>query len=384
MTQEEYRTALDWLIWLSTCALNGDVPDKTRVEEMNLEQLYQAAKQHLLTGIIGYALEADGIYYQSFVQAKAKAIRKTVLIDQEREEVCKAFDEAGIWYMPLKGAVMKDLYPSIGMRQMADNDILIDPDRAEDAKSIMERLGFTTEYYGVSNHDIYHKPPVSNFEIHTALFSHSCERTIAEYYRNVKDRLIRDKENGCSYHFSDEDFYIYMISHEYKHFSMRGTGLRSLLDVYVFFTKKGDGLDWRYIEQEIKKLGIAVFERTNRSLAMHLFSGKQLTDGEREMLEYILFSGTYGTEKNYVQNQIQRKGRFGYLFSRAFLPLHSMTSLYPILKRFPILLPVFWVVRIVQALETKPARAIYQFKAAFGIINTGHICPLSRESKYSI
>lgn len=41
-----------------------------------------------------------------------------------------------------------------------------------------------------------------------------------EYYSDIKNRLLSDKPEGsCGYHMSDEDFYIYIISHAYKHYS---------------------------------------------------------------------------------------------------------------------------------------------------------------------
>lgn len=46
---------------------------------------------------------------------------------------------------------------------------------------------------------------------------------------------------------------IYMIAHEYKHFSKGGTGLRSLLDTYVFLRHCDETLDKEYVESELKK-----------------------------------------------------------------------------------------------------------------------------------
>ena len=48
-----------------------------------------------------------------------------------------------------------------------------------------------------------------------------------------------------------------------------------------------------YVEAQTEKQGIGVFEKDNRSLAMHLFGGSELTTAENEMLEYIFSSGTY-------------------------------------------------------------------------------------------
>ena len=42
--------------------------------------------------------------------------------------------------MPLKGSVIKDLYPRMGMRQMSDNDILFDAERTKDVRTIIIKI----------------------------------------------------------------------------------------------------------------------------------------------------------------------------------------------------------------------------------------------------
>lgn len=346
---EEYRQALEDVIYLTTCAVNGNPPDRARVDAMDLAQLYQAARRHLLTSAVASALESAGVQDASCQQAKAKAMRKNAILDTERSALLQELEKAEIWYMPLKGAVMKELYPVYGMRQMADNDILFDASRAGDVKDIMVELGFTVEHFGVGNHDVYHKPPVSNFELHRSLFGTAHEDQLYWYYRDVKSRLVKDEGNQYGFHFTDEDFYVYMVAHEYKHYSNSGTGLRSLLDTYVYLQKK-IALDFSYIEGETERLGITDYERMNRALALHLFGGEELTDAEKKLLDYMLSSGTYGTMENSIRNQLNKYGRWGYLRRRAFLPLESMRILYPVLERAPVLLPVCWVARWGKAL----------------------------------
>ena len=40
MTKEEYRKAIDKVIYLSRYAINGEVPDKEFIASINLEHLY--------------------------------------------------------------------------------------------------------------------------------------------------------------------------------------------------------------------------------------------------------------------------------------------------------------------------------------------------------
>lgn len=46
------------------------------------------------------------------------------------------FEKAGIWYLPLKGVILKEMYPVYGIRQMADNDILFDFTYRKEVKDI--------------------------------------------------------------------------------------------------------------------------------------------------------------------------------------------------------------------------------------------------------
>ena len=363
MNNAEYETSVMFAAYLAGCAVRNQKPDIERIREINLSELYAASERHLLSAAVAVALRSAGVMDESFIQAEAKAKRKNALLDSDRHEIAKHLGDLGIWYMPLKGSVLKDLYPVYGMRQMSDNDILIDSSREADVKKVMEDLGFEVVSYGKGNHDVYHKQPVSNIEIHTSLFGPSHNKKIYEYYRNVEEKLI--PKEGCERKFSDEDFYIYMIAHEYKHYTNSGTGLRSLLDVYVFLRKYEKVLDWNYINSELEKLGLANFEKDNRDLAFHLFNRNQLTEKENEILSYMIMSGVYGTQDNFVKNQIKSKGRLGYLISRTFLPYSLMLYQYPVLDKAPYLLPVFWIVRLVKAVIEKPKKVLFQVKAVF-------------------
>ena len=359
MTREEYIATAENIIYLAACMVNGEKPDADRIHGMDLKALYRVSEHHLLTGIVGYALEEAGVQDSDFIQAKNKAIRKVLLFSAENAAVLQKMEDAGIWYMPLKGSVLKDLYPKIGMRQMADCDILIDGTRAEDVKSIMESLGFSAKNFGSGTHDCYYKEPVYNFEIHRELFGTAHDDNLREYYQNVRTRLLKDEGNRYGYHFSLEDFYIYMIAHEYKHFSGSGTGLRSLLDAYVFLKK--NALNLAYIEAEMEKLGIISFEQQNRTLALHLFNHEPLSEEERKTLEFIICSGTYGTLTHHVENSVQKlgggtKGKVRYLLTRAFLPMESIKSAYPFIYRHKILIPFFHIYRLGKGLLFRQRR----------------------------
>lgn len=365
LSWSRYRSAANDVIYLASCMVNGEKPDKERVSLMDIEQLHSAAMRHLLTAIVGYALEECGVSNDAFTQDKAKAIRKVLLFDHERNTIFQELEKAGIWYMPLKGIILKDYYPRVGMREMADNDILYDVSHSMDLKSIMEDLGYKTEHFLNQDlgHDAYHKPPVFNFEMHRSLFGLAMTGPILQYYLNIRDKMIKDEGNAYGYHLSPEDFYIYIVAHEYKHFSHGGTGLRSILDIYIYLKK--EALDMDYVKHETDKLGITDFESSNRLFAQHLFDGCTLTQDEKELLDYILTAGTYGKMSILIGRQIAKKGRLGYFLSRLFMPIDLLQTLYPVLKKHPYLYPFFVVHRLIKTLITRRDNVMSQLKWGF-------------------
>jgi hypothetical protein len=371
MTNEElYQTSHD-LLYLTACALHGTPPDGSYVSGMDLQKLYHLCHFHTMTAIVCAALENTSAFaaaspelQKKWKDEKNKAIRKNIMLDAERSKLFAWMEQQGIWHMPLKGSILKDLYPQVGMRQMADNDILYDKNFQMTVKDYMQSHGYEAISVGKGNHDVYEKPPVYNFELHTALFGPEHAPAWISYYANVKQRLLKDEGKSYAYHFRDEDFYVYLLAHAFKHYDSNGTGLRSLLDIYVFVWKKGSTLDWEYIRQEEEKLGIAEFEQQCRALSQKLFEKpdahyeRQLSKDEQEMLIDFSGSGVYGTTFNRIKKSLEklqpdgapitRKTRILYCWQRLFPNMNWFKANVPFCYRHKWSIPFFWVYRFLR------------------------------------
>lgn len=195
---------------------------------------------------------------------------------------------------------------------MADCDILFDEKYRETVRRIMQSRGYTCDSYGKGSHDVYFKPPVCNFEMHISLFRQSQRKAFVEYYKNVDERLKQDTENPYLRRFSDEDFYIYLLAHARKHFDEAGTGVRILMDVFVYNRAKGDTLDRAYIKSALTELEIAEFEAALFSLSKALFenpdqiSDASLDEKQLSLLQFLFGSGTYGTMENIVNGRLEK------------------------------------------------------------------------------
>ena len=361
--------ALDDVIYLASCAIREIEPDPLRIKRMNLDLVFIAAQQQLLAGCCAFALESVGLCTDDFARAKNKAIRKVVLLDLQREEIMERLEDEGIWHMPLKGAVIKEYDPSVGMREMSDNDILFDKARTDDMRTIMSELGFEGRELGKGAHDCFYKAPVYNFEMHRALFTGKVSEQLNPYYEDViSNRLRLDEGKSFEYHFSPEDFYLYIIAHEYKHYCHSGTGLRGCFDTYICLTKLT--LDMNYINSEAEKMGISDFERVNRDLSMHLVNGEEIGNSERKVLAYMRASGIYGNTTARVKHKVVEgggglRGKATYVISRIIPPMAQLKDDYPMLYKHRILLPVALLSRFIKAITTSRKKVLTEIKTLY-------------------
>ncbi|WP_302277116.1 nucleotidyltransferase domain-containing protein [Faecalibacterium prausnitzii] len=358
----------EFLIYLMACSLQGTKPEEALLANIDMEALLRLAKAHSVSAMVCMALEqTDAFQYAAettrlkWLDAKNKAVRKNMLLDAERHQLEKEFAEHGIWYMPLKGSILKDWYPKFGMREMADNDILFDPAGRKQVREIFQNRSYKTVSFRKGNHDVYEKAPIYNFEMHVSLF-HGTYKELTEQYENVKERLLPVDGTAYQFAFTPEDFYVFVLAHAHKHYSHSGTGIRTLADIYIMNQKLGGTMNWEYVDSELRGLGIFSYERESRELAQKLFgiaelpTKANLSEAEQQMLAYYLGASTYGTIENRTLNQMQKLQPDGgaitahtkrkYLLSRIFPGREWCKACAPTVYKYPVLLPFFWVWRL--------------------------------------
>ena len=261
---------------------------------------------------------------------------------------------------------------------MCDNDILFNKSHVESVKNIMNTIGFRMKHDDTGHDLCFIKEPVLNFEMHTELFGLGHSQTMNNYYNNVFERLVKN-DDSFQYSFTNEDFYIYITAHEYKHFSHGGTGLRNLVDRYVFLNHFSDDLDMSYIEAELSKIDILDYEKNSRDLALKLFNGIKLDAEEKQFLDYYIFSGTYGTTENLVENGIKASGggitsRIRYGLDRFTVPVSrdnpsykAYEAQYPFFYKHKLFLPLLPFYRLIHSLKKSRRRIITEIRTLMKI-----------------
>ena len=368
LTERNARIAGD-VLYLTSCAVNEETPDKERVVNMDLAEVFRLSQEHMLTAAVAFALEQVITLPRAFDQAKKKAIRKLALFEVERMAIAQELEKAKIWYLPLKGILLKDWYPKAAMRQMTDNDILCDSSKMAEIRQIMESLGYTCELYEEYNHDTYSKPPTLEFEMHHSLFDESHYPQHYRYFQNIQEKLL--PVNGAAYcrKMTDEDFYLFVLTHIYKHYSHGGTGLRSLLDVFVFLCAHPD-LNRDYLDAELAKLEIADFEEKINRLSQKVFTGGMLDKYEQSDLDYYISSGNAGTYENQEYNQMannlggddSKESKRRFLKSRVFISGKALEKNYPFFAKHKALYPILFIYRPIKGAITHPRGILTEYK----------------------
>lgn len=355
---------------LISCALTDKPFEQPARSASEYDDLFTVANQHSMSALVAYSLRRLKLPVpESFRLAYGTALRRYVLMNQERKAILSDFESRHIRYLPMKGIILQTYYPAVGIREMSDNDILIDRKDAMLVSRIMKDRGYSVRSYGKGHHDTYLKNGGLVFEIHRSLTDELDWKAYAEYYRSVFDRCQKDDENRYGYHFSSEDYYIFHIIHAKIHFDIAGIGLRTLVDLFVLQRHFGDSIDKAYINRELAALGADSFEEQLVHTMQSVFFGEQDDIEDNEILDYLIFSGTYGTNRNLLDNRIdraiasRRKGvRLYYLKDRFHTPESMLHDKYPFIYRHRWLEPVLWVYRPVKKIVKRPRSVVTELK----------------------
>ena len=363
MEKELYIKYVKDYIHLIALYLNKKEAD-IDVDDSELGFFYKLSSHHSLRAffykvILDTKLKVDPQKLKKFEEIYMMNIRKSILYDNERKILFDFLDENKIHYLPLKGIVIKELYPDKYSREFADNDILF-ASNDKDIKKFFVNRGYKVEDFRRSNHDVYMKEPSYNFEMHRDLFADREDNALSvAYFKNyISKAPLKER---YEHYLKDEDFYLYFTAHTYKHFHVSGCGIRTLIDYYLFLRSKT--LDWDYIEKELKKLDLVEFSKQISSLSTKIFNDEELNKTEEETLLFIVSSGTYGLLENAVNKGVKEKGKFRYLMSRVFPPLEFYRGAYSWAYKHKILIPVAWFVRLFRILFKSNKQARDELKA---------------------
>lgn len=277
-------------------------------------EVYNLANRHDLAHLVNQDKMMEAVYRYS-LQEKALA------------DTTKILEDAGIEYVLLKGAVIRNLYPEPWMRTSVDLDILIRQEKLNLGENALEQNGYVL--LGRSNnHSVYESPDKVTIELHYAL----TKATTSQQTAVVLDR-IWDNPNDPAM------FYCHFIAHMAGHVKTGGCGMRSIIDAYLLRN---------YDKSLVREAGLEKFEEAVQNLARKwLLNSNNIFDVDPNFENWIVNGGVYGTIEQATQARTSRTTANKALTHRLFPNFEEMKIYFPEI-RSKAELPRYWGKRVIK------------------------------------
>ncbi|MBR6618834.1 MAG: nucleotidyltransferase family protein [Clostridia bacterium] len=322
------------------------LPDEGCFTDKLLIEMLIISRNHNIAQLVASALLKSGIIENSpqkglFLNEIYSAVYSQEKMSETCREIYALLEREKIPYIPLKGAVVRGLYPEPWMRVSGDIDILVkEKDKQAATNAILESGGY--ELKKESAYDVaFVSPNGTLLELHYRLFS---DKKSVKGIPDVWASAECDGDSEYRYKLSDGFFCYYHILHMAKHLKNGGCGIRSFIDLRLI--EQTYSLDSDEVEKLLKKSGLSVFAYYARRLCAVWFDGQKHDEQTLQLEKYILDGGVFGTEKTKIISQQQRTGgKRQYYLSKIFVPYRSLKYLYPALEKYPFLFPFYEVHR---------------------------------------
>ena len=324
-----------------------------------LSGVYSLAAKHDLAHLVGHALEKTNISQCMGLEkskvAKNQAIYRYMRQDYEYGRICSALEKEQIPFIPLKGAVLRGLYPEPWMRTSCDLDILVHlEDVAKGADALEKQLSYKKGERGT--HDVALQTPGGIcIELHFDLVEEGRANFAKDVLCEIWQAAVLRSGWNSQYDLSDAYLYFYHIAHMAKHFEVGGCGIRSLIDLWLLENKMmGDTVQRNLL---LEKAGLLSFALAVSKLSRVWIDREDHDQLSCRLEKFILEGGTLGSASNRVAlNQKAKGGRVAYLLSRIIIPYEKLKRYYPILEKYPCLSPIMQVRRWFMLLRPHVAR----------------------------
>ena len=316
-------------------------------------EAYRLAEEHQVVPLLYYSAATLPSFLQStamgaFFQRSCSYISHSAHQEDVLNKLFSLFDKEGISYMPLKGTVLKSLYPSPEMRVMGDADILIRLDEYDRIRQVMTAISGVE--FSESDHEyIWMISSKLSIELHKHLIP-SYNKDYYAYYGDGWQLARPMTEGSTRYVMSDEDMLIYLFTHFAKHYRDKGAGIKYVVDFFVY-RRAHPHMDMQYLEREMTKLHLWDFYRHIMHLVDVWFCDAEPDEMSDYLTEKIFFDGVFGRNENSAASEGLKLSKTTKSVKRkkamqmAFPPYASMCLKYPVLKKWAILLPFLWVWR---------------------------------------
>ncbi len=347
------------------------IPDKMLIETLIL------ARKHAVGQIVASALLKNGILEGRQIKSMfEKEMYTAVFLYEKIKSVCdrvySLFEADSIYYIPLKGAVIRSFYPDPWMRSSCDIDILVKEKEIDKAVTALTgTCGFVLKIK--TKHDVVLESDEGIcVELHYKLLGDKGSPLYSKQLADVWKYAVPCSEESCEHKLSDDYFYYYLLLHMAKHFRIGGCGIRSFLDLWLI--NNSNQLSFTDKKDLFLRVGnLFEFESQSRRLSEVWFSDCEHNEVTIMMGKYIVDGGSFGSlDTRMISDKERHKNSFNYILSKIFVPISTLKAEYPTLDRFPVLAPFFYLIRIFSFLTGNKKGFAKKRLSSFKAVQTGN------------
>ena len=345
--EEKLISILFSLLRYEVCGGEALSEEEAAYANANREALYGLSKSHDVAHLVGHALSGQGLYdaadpiFRKFEKQQILAIYRYEQSAFELQQICEVLERAKIDHLPLKGAIIRDLYPEPWMRTSCDLDILIREEQlAQTIDALTQELGYeaqsTRNYHDIS----LFSPGGIHLELHFNIMENmeNIDRMLSKVWEHAAPMA-----GGHRYAQSPAYFMFHHIAHMAYHFVNGGCGIKPFLDLCVLQEKMA--YDSVQLRQFLDVCELGSFYDSVLCLKDVWFAGKASDSLCAKMQTYLLTGGVYGSLENKAASRQKKGGKLGYALSRLLLPYDTLKQYYPILQKHKWLFPIMQVRR---------------------------------------
>lgn len=326
--------------------------------------LYKLSDYHNVANMVYYGLL--GMDYEELKPWKKRLeerYHQAVLSEEYYSAVMplviNTLEQYKIHCMVLQGYIMRHFYPQPDMRYTSSVRILIEKGREEALRRAMVYLDFEEQESPVEGELRYYKIPGVLLVFLTEL-SFTNRKSQKYFSLPLKDY---GKEPGRRYihKLDSEEYYILTLACAAESYARGSMDIQFMLDIWFFYIKSFDKMDWAVIYKELSYLELGDFPEYIIKLTANWFAGMLFAgDSLFEAMErYILTKGVQGRKESesllplvkevadFYRKDLKKKRR-QQILDWVFPGKDYMGTMFPAVNRFAWLLPGCWILRIIR------------------------------------
>lgn len=293
--------------------------------------------------------------------------------------------DAGFHLLVVKGIVCRSLYSHPELRPSSDEDLYVSDAEFEPCCEYLQNRGMMPDKTPFADYgEIGWRDKNGLYiELHRNLFEGEEMAELRDFFTfdSLKNEEYPTPYGKSVLSLNPHDHFLYLLLHAYKHFVHSGFGIRQVCDIGLWAKRYSDRIDWTKLSEQCDAVNIRKFTTAVLGIARHDlqidFSVPAELDAAPDygypMLKDILCGGIYGSADTNRQHSAtmtlnavkSTKTDTGFsVWQSVFLPYDAMKNKFSYLKKYPFLLPVAWVQRIItyakrnQSGETKASESL--------------------------